>query len=88
MLVKPHCKCVITWPQQHKYADYYEGLICDQAYENRAYLHTNLCHFLNFNQMLLHTYLSYLNETFRTYFKIHEELYKTFRTCLSYTETK
>ena len=36
--------------------------ICEQACENRAYLYTNFASFLNFNLMLLHTYLSYLRE--------------------------
>ena len=54
------------------------GHICTQT----------LRHFLNVNLILLHTYLSYLNETFRTYCEIHEESFKTCKTCLSYPETK
>ena len=47
-----------------------------QAYENTAYLHANFASFLiNFNIMLLHTYLSYLNETFRAYSKRYRKLF-------------
>ena len=50
---------------------------------------TQILHdFLKFNLMLLHTYFSYLHETFRTYSKIHKELFKIFRACLSYPEPK
>ena len=48
--------------------------ICDRACENRAYLHMNFAFFLNFDLMILDTYLCYHNETFRTYSKIHKEL--------------
>ena len=41
----------------------------------RAYLHTKFASFSNLKLMLLYTYLCYLNETFRTYSKMHKELY-------------
>ena len=44
-----------------------------------------LHHFSNFNLLLLHTYYCYLNETFTAYSKIHWEIYKAYRSCLSYT---
>ena len=59
--------------------------ICDQACENRAYLHTN---FASFFKLKAYTSLHLLNEIFRTYSKIDKELYKLYRSFSPYMGTK